>query len=394
MSDLVPLKNRGLLQGLTNIVFGLGSGLGGPVGGLLNDTIGWRMAFLVQLPALALAFVLIIIFVNVPSPTSTFSTSEKISRIDFAGSFSLVIGISTILLSLSFMSAEDKDPTDPLVWGLGLIGLTSLISFFWFEKRAIQPVLPLKLLSDRTTLATGLSNFFLSMTSFAILYNFPLYFQAVKLQKAGEAGLHLIPNSIALSCGSLLAGLWMRQTGRYFKYNLFNSILMVLSGLSLVFFLSPKLPEWLTYLMIAPSGFGISGVLTCTLIAIINSVERDEVAIATGMSYMFRYSGQVVGVSLAGVILQGTLKNELRRRIAGEGSEEVRFFPLSYCFVSFSLFLPFFLLPFTFSFFSSSQKFVINLQSFQLYPQNWLKKLFNRMRKLYSMFLFSVLLCR
>lgn len=243
------------------------------------------------------------------------------------------------------MSAEDKDPTDPLVWGLGLIGLTSLISFFWFEKRAIQPVLPLKLLSDRTTLATGLSNFFLSMTSFAILYNFPLYFQAVKLQKAGEAGLHLIPNSIALSCGSLLAGLWMRQTGRYFKYNLFNSILMVLSGLSLVFFLSPKLPEWLTYLMIAPSGFGISGVLTCTLIAIINSVERDEVAIATGMSYMFRYSGQVVGVSLAGVILQGTLKNELRRRIAGEGSEEVRFFPLSYCFVSFSLFLPFFSSP-------------------------------------------------
>lgn len=97
---------------------------------------------------------------------------------------------------------------------------------------------------------------------------------------------------------------------------------MVISGIGLTL-LSDKVPEWMTYVMIAPSGFGISGVLTCTLIALINSVEREEIATATGMSYMFRYSGQVVGVSLAGVILQGILKNELRKRITGKGSEEV-----------------------------------------------------------------------
>lgn len=46
LSDLIPLRNRGLYQGLTNIIYGLGSGLGGPVGGVLNDTWGWRNAFL------------------------------------------------------------------------------------------------------------------------------------------------------------------------------------------------------------------------------------------------------------------------------------------------------------------------------------------------------------
>lgn len=46
LSDVIPLRHRGLYQGLTNIVYGLGNGLGGPVGGILNDTLGWRNAFL------------------------------------------------------------------------------------------------------------------------------------------------------------------------------------------------------------------------------------------------------------------------------------------------------------------------------------------------------------
>lgn len=46
MSDIIPLRSRGLYQGLTNIIYGLGAVLGGPFGGLLNDTWGWRNAFL------------------------------------------------------------------------------------------------------------------------------------------------------------------------------------------------------------------------------------------------------------------------------------------------------------------------------------------------------------
>ena len=47
-SDLVPLRRRGVWQGLGNIAFGLGAGLGGVFGGWINDTWGWRKAFLIQ----------------------------------------------------------------------------------------------------------------------------------------------------------------------------------------------------------------------------------------------------------------------------------------------------------------------------------------------------------
>lgn len=47
-SDLVPLRRRGVWQGFGNISFGLGAGLGGVFGGWINDTWGWRKAFLIQ----------------------------------------------------------------------------------------------------------------------------------------------------------------------------------------------------------------------------------------------------------------------------------------------------------------------------------------------------------
>ena len=47
-SDLVPPRRRGVWQGFGNIAFGLGAGLGGVFGGWINDTWGWRKAFLIQ----------------------------------------------------------------------------------------------------------------------------------------------------------------------------------------------------------------------------------------------------------------------------------------------------------------------------------------------------------
>lgn len=54
-SDLVPLRKRGMIQGLGNLCYGSGAGLGGLFGGWINDTWGWRKAFLIQVPFVALS---------------------------------------------------------------------------------------------------------------------------------------------------------------------------------------------------------------------------------------------------------------------------------------------------------------------------------------------------
>lgn len=42
MSDIVPLRERGTWQGIINIIYGAGAGIGATGGGFLADTIGWR----------------------------------------------------------------------------------------------------------------------------------------------------------------------------------------------------------------------------------------------------------------------------------------------------------------------------------------------------------------
>lgn len=42
LSDIVPLRDRGMWQGIINIIWATGSGVGAPLGGILADYIGWR----------------------------------------------------------------------------------------------------------------------------------------------------------------------------------------------------------------------------------------------------------------------------------------------------------------------------------------------------------------
>lgn len=63
--------------------------------------------------------------------------------------------------------------------------------------------------------------------------------------------------------------------------------------------------------------------MTSVLIALIASVDRKDMATATGLSYLFRYCGQVVGVAISSSLLQSVLTSELKSRITGEGAAEV-----------------------------------------------------------------------
>ena len=97
-SDVVPLKSRGYFQGLANICFGLGAGLGAPVGGLVTDTVGWRWAFLFQVPLLVLAGIFVFIFMRYVTPGQGKSKKEMIKRVDYGGSLTLIVTVCAVLL--------------------------------------------------------------------------------------------------------------------------------------------------------------------------------------------------------------------------------------------------------------------------------------------------------
>ncbi|CAE6411345.1 putative MFS-type transporter C3E7,06c [Rhizoctonia solani AG-1 IB] len=192
VTDIIPLKQRGLYQGLANILFGLGSGIGGPVGGWINDTFGWRTAFLIQIPILVLSAVVITFKVNIKLPETKQTTRQKLARIDYAGSFTLVVCVGSLLLGLSLKTGEDLEWNSPTVVGLLCLSAVFAIAFVSVEaKWAPEPVMPMRLLTMRTPFFVALSNFCVSCYAFSTLYNVPLYFSAVRLNSASESGKYL-----------------------------------------------------------------------------------------------------------------------------------------------------------------------------------------------------------
>ncbi|KAJ3761646.1 major facilitator superfamily domain-containing protein [Lentinula raphanica] len=322
VTDLIPLKQRGLYQGMANILFGLGAGIGGPIGGWINDVFGWQAAFLFQAPILLFSFVLVSLKVNIQLPTDVQNQSlrQKLRRIDFLGSLTLVGTVGCLLLGFSLKTTEEMPWSHPLIWGLFLLSAIFGATFVAVEKFVSPyPVMPLRLITQRTPLAVSMSNLLGSMAAFSTLYNIPLYFTAVRLYTSANAGLHLLPHSVSSRYDEM-----MRRTGKLYKLTLCSGLMCIMASVSIVFWNEHTSPFHL-WIDIVPQGFGMASLITTTLIAMIAGVMKEDMAVATGITYLFRTTGQVLGVSISGAIFQAVLLQKLRMRIQGPGSMEIVF---------------------------------------------------------------------
>jgi predicted MFS family arabinose efflux permease len=93
------------------------------------------------------------------------------------------------------------------------------------------------------------------MSTFLALYYIPLYLQSTLSLSASQAGLRIVPIAVATSLGSLLSGIFMRRTGKYYAYNAVCLVIFII-GAALFCTLTRDTPSWATYVYGIPMGFG------------------------------------------------------------------------------------------------------------------------------------------
>lgn len=121
--------------------------------------------------------ILVSVKVNIPLPEDVRSLPlrTKLRRIDFFGSLTLVLTVGSLLLGLSLKSTEELPWSHPLIWGLiSSSGVWGVIFVLVEIRVAAYPVMPIRLIRQRTPLAVSLANFFVSVAAFSMLYNVPL----------------------------------------------------------------------------------------------------------------------------------------------------------------------------------------------------------------------------
>ncbi|KAI4278725.1 MAG: hypothetical protein L6R38_005180 [Xanthoria sp. 2 TBL-2021] len=314
-NDLVPLRRRGVWQGINNICFGVGSGLGGIYGGWLNDTIGWRAAFLILVPLTLLSCVLVAIFVRMPT-TEVKDVEEKWRRVDVLGSLVLVSAIILLLVGLN--SGGNTVPWNhPLVLASLPISLVLFAGFAYVETNlAIEPIIPVKLLLNQTVLAACLTSWFFSMAQLALTFYAPIFFQ-IQGKSAKMAGILLIPTSVGAAVGGIASGMIIRASGKYYLLNLVVQITFLLPlGLATRFDLHT--PVILPVIYFFFTGLSYAGKLTITVTALIAAVQQKHQAVITSASYACRGTGSAIGIAVCSLVFQNTLKRRLWEEFGGE----------------------------------------------------------------------------
>ncbi|KAI0776418.1 major facilitator superfamily domain-containing protein [Irpex lacteus] len=290
MSDVAPLRERGTWQGIANTVFATGQAVGAPLGGYLADTIGWRWSFILQVPLAVLAIIAVSDFI------------AKLKRIDFGGALTLVAAIFSLLLGLDRggnVSWQDHYTVGYLV----VFAILFLVFVFIELEIAAEPFAPKRIIVNRALFASYSANFFAAGMGVVQSFMITLYFQAVQGRTAGQAGVVLIPSILAAVLGSLLAGVTMQATGKYYWLT-FSVFFIMLVGYIVV-------PIFSGLWLYSYAGITVGAGITTTLIALIANAGPVDQAIATAVSYLFRSLGTVVWLSVGTTLMQDTLRENV-----------------------------------------------------------------------------------
>lgn len=217
---------------------------------------------------------------------------------------------SLVLLLLGLNSGGNIVPWNhPLVYVSLPLSFICLLLFIFIEDRvASEPIIPVRLLLNRSVAGACLTNWFQTASFFCLYYYVPIFFQVVRGMSPSDAGYIFIPQATGTALGSVASGIFMRWTGKYWWLLMFTQTLATAATASILATFTPGVAPAVPYILIGLNGFAYGGMLTMTLLSLISAVDHKYQAVMTSASYAFRSTGSTMGITIAGVVFQNLLK--------------------------------------------------------------------------------------
>jgi EmrB/QacA subfamily drug resistance transporter len=293
VGDVIPPRDRGRYQGYFGAVFGVSSVLGPLIGGFLVDQASWRWVFYVNLPIGAVALVVINRVLRADH------RSQK-AKIDVAGSLLMVAGVSLLLVGVQDAGAAAKVTTNSLIFGVA--GLVLIVAFVWWETRAAEPIIPLRLFKIRTFSVANALGLITGMVMFGALVFLPQYFQRVRGISPTFAGLRLLPMLAGLLLMSIGSGRLISKLGRYKAFVVVGTATLAV-GIAWLTTIQANTSSWTLAAMLFVVGAGLGLFMQTLILAVQNALPMEYMGTGTAAVTFFRTLGGAIGAAVLGAIL-------------------------------------------------------------------------------------------
>ena len=308
IGDVVPPRERGRYQGLFGAVFGVTSVVGPLIGGFFVTNLSWRWVFYINLPVGGAA-----LLVTAAVLPSTLARVHHV--IDYLGTI-LLAAAATSLVLLTTLGGTTYPWLSAPIGILAAGGLVLLVIFVLVERRAAEPVLPLRLFANRVFSATSAIGFIVGFAMFGAITYLPQYMQVVRGASPTGSGLQLLPLMAGLLLTSTGTGLLITRWGRYKIFPILGTAVMTV-GMYLLSLMGVATSTLASSAYMFVLGVGIGGVMQVLVIAVQNAVGYEDLGVATAGATFFRSIGGSFGTAVFGAIFANSLTGNLHRYLAG-----------------------------------------------------------------------------
>ncbi|OKK02176.1 MDR family MFS transporter [Streptomyces sp. CB02400] len=308
VGDLVPPRERGRYQGLFGAVFGATSVLGPLLGGLFTQHLSWRWVFYINLPVGIVALAVIAAVLHIPRRRTK-------HVIDYLGTF-LIASVATCLVLVASLGGTTWEWASPQIIGLAVLGALLAVAFVAVERRAAEPVLPLKLFRVRTFTLSAVISFIIGFAMFGAMTYLPTFLQVVQGVTPTMSGVHMLPMVAGMLLSSTGSGQIVSRTGRWKVFPIAGTAVTTL-GLLLLHQLDAdsSTAEMSAYFFVFGLGLGL--VMQVLVLIVQNAVPYEDLGVATSGATFFRSIGASFGVAIFGTIFASRLGSELTDAFRG-----------------------------------------------------------------------------
>ncbi|MFI8516676.1 MFS transporter [Streptomyces sp. NPDC085481] len=280
---------------------GLAIAVGPITGGILLEHFWWGSIFLVNVPVVLLALVLMTWLV--PD-----SKNPRPGRIDLPGVLLSVLGLVLLVYGI-IRGGELASFTDPEVLLPGLAGLAVLVGFVLHEKRSDHPALDVSYFRKPPFAAAVAAIALVFFALMGVTFFSAFYLQSVRGYSALESGLLILPLAVAQMVFAPRARLVVERFGA--RAVCTAGMLLIAAGLAAFAIFDADTPVWLMELVFFVQGAGMAHIMPPVTVTVMQTLPREKAGSGSAINNTFRQVGGALGVAVLGSVLSTTYRGEI-----------------------------------------------------------------------------------